>query len=854
MPWNKHIYSLFSLLIFIVIIVSYVKIDSSSVLTDDIAYYDETTGCTSNNYEQNDFLIVQNIQMFLSNESYFNGPLNNMYDSKLQNSLKNFQKAMGIRIDGIVGPTTYKTMQKYDSCTKKSYLDYIICFNGDYKAYKQCTGPSKNYILEVEVISKAISTSEDISEKKDCDDGGKMWHGEIGTLWNTMRESTTYKNCDEHRLAKNAGFDFIELPIPGVTPGVGLGGPSSPSSPSSPSISPTINNLGSTISIAENQKAVVAISATGTGSLTYSLSGTDSRLMSVDTSGVITLNSDADYEQKTSYAANAIATNSVGSATKAFTVNITDVTEKYTVNTLIVYDIDNLVDGNSAYDSVSELTSYMTNTVVPAQNTMLTNSGVTNLEIAFTGLYHWTLAEATYAGSPYNSATTKISLDFDVYKEKIKKGADSLGAYLPGNGNSSVVWDDTTKRRNAPFVMSSSLSFATGKIYGHEWGHSIGLVHSRNQSSSPAETGDGITDYAHGYYVSSGNTFSTTMGYGFVGCGIYSNPDLTCAGDDDDTFFVDDNDGTEGSQAAGEANVSDSSRVLQEYAHEYERLGAETNYGVSVGDFSVKSNAYFPLIHNGTASYSFTESISETSSGTKTIYVKKGSDVTISGTEYESYTWCDNSSCDLDVTASYSSQSGHKIGFEILVNSGNYYLNKVGWSGIFSTQKVTGSRNHYDRHFEAPCLFISHYMKTGQYNEADCSTRYAHQNVYGTSYTDTWSFTNNVKKELVVTPYGAYDAYKYTHSELSLTGSFDPDGAVQVLKFWFSPEVGLLMFEDELMRRWKLTAADTDGDGTDNASDTDDDGDGVLDTADAFPLDPNASADADSDGIADGDE
>ena len=47
---------------------------------------------------------------------------------------------------------------------------------------------------------------------------------------------------------------------------------------------------------------------------------------------------------------------------------------------------------------------------------------------------------------------------------------------------------------------------------------------------------------------------------------------------------------------------------------------------------------------------------------------------------------------------------------------------------------------------------------------------------------------------------------------------------------------------------------DTDGDGTANASDTDDDGDGVLDTADAFPLDPSASSDTDSDGIADGDE
>ena len=854
MGWSKYFFFLFSILLFIFI--SYEKIDPITVLTDDISYYEEITECTSNNYEQNDFLIVQNIQMFLYNESYFNGPLNNMYDSNLQNSLKNFQKAMGIRIDGIIGPTTYKAMQKYDSCTKKSHIDYIICFNGDYKAYKQCTGPSKNYTLEMEAISEDISTSEVISEKKDCDDGGKMWHGEIGTLWNAMRESTTYKNCDEHRLAKNAGYDFIEQPIPGVTPGVGLGGPSSPSSPSTPSISPTINNLGSAISIAENQKSVVAISATGTGSFTYSLSGTDSRLMSVDTSGVITLNSDADYEQKTSYSANAIATNSVGSATKAFTINVNDSIEKHVVNLMVVYDSDNLGEASSDYDTVSELSSYMSNTLIPAQNNMFTKSGITNLEMSFTGLYHWTLAEATYAGAPYNSAITKMSLDFDIYKEKIKLGADSVGGVLPGNGNTSFVWDDTIKRRNIPFTTSSTLDFRTGKIFSHEWGHAVGLVHSTNQSSNPASSA-GITSYAYGYYQDTGNTFSTTMAYGNAPCGIYANPDKTCWGVDDSSeyTFINENDGTGGTQAAGNASCCDTSRVLQEYAHEYERLGAETNYGVSVGSYSVKSNAYFPLIDSGTASYSFTESISETSTGTKTIYVKKEDNVTISSTEYERYTWCDHSSCDLNVTSHTATQSGHKIGLEILVNNGNYYLNKVGWSGAFGTQLASAnSKDHYDRHFEAPCLFISHYMKTGQYNEPDCSTRFAHQSVYGTSYTDTWSFTNNVKKELVVTPYGAFDAYKYTHTQLSLTGSYDTDGAVQVLKFWFSPEVGVLMFEDELMRRWKLTAVDTDGDGTDNASDVDDDGDGVLDTADAFPLDPNASADADSDGIADGDE
>lgn len=44
---------------------------------------------------------------------------------------------------------------------------------------------------------------------------------------------------------------------------------------------------------------------------------------------------------------------------------------------------------------------------------------------------------------------------------------------------------------------------------------------------------------------------------------------------------------------------------------------------------------------------------------------------------------------------------------------------------------------------------------------------------------------------------------------------------------------------------------DSDGDGAGNACDADDDNDGVPDTMDAFPLDPDESADSDSDGVGD---
>ena len=93
------------------------------------------------------------------------------------------------------------------------------------------------------------------------------------------------------------------------------------------STSLVISNLNATISVDENQKSVVTVNATGTGGLTYSLSGTDAHLMSIDGSGVITLNSNADYEQKTSYSATVGVSDSVGSTSKSLNVSINDVTE-----------------------------------------------------------------------------------------------------------------------------------------------------------------------------------------------------------------------------------------------------------------------------------------------------------------------------------------------------------------------------------------------------------------------------------------------------------------------------------------------------------------------------------------------
>ena len=63
--------------------------------------------------------------------------------------------------------------------------------------------------------------------------------------------------------------------------------------------------------------------------------------------------------------------------------------------------------------------------------------------------------------------------------------------------------------------------------------------------------------------------------------------------------------------------------------------------------------------------------------------------------------------------------------------------------------------------------------------------------------------------------------------------------------------MGIVQYRDHLGRIWKLESADTDGDGQDNKTDNDDDNDGVLDTNDAFKLDPDSSTDSNADGIPD---
>ena len=106
-----------------------------------VQYYLLFNECRPTDYSETDFLVVENIKVFLSNEGYYTGTVDEVFDTQLVSSVKDFQKDMGIRIDGVIGPTTHKMMQNYDSCSKTSKVDLISCYGGDYKAYLECTSP-----------------------------------------------------------------------------------------------------------------------------------------------------------------------------------------------------------------------------------------------------------------------------------------------------------------------------------------------------------------------------------------------------------------------------------------------------------------------------------------------------------------------------------------------------------------------------------------------------------------------------------------------------------------------------------------------------------------------------------------
>ena len=785
--------------------------------------------CEERDYSSTNFLDVSNIQEFLKNENFFEGKFKGYFNDDLLGSIKKFQKFAGIRVDGIIGPTTHKAMTSFDPCNRTIQAKLIEC--GDYLAYRECVWFFGNSKLNIDATPILTTTTTTIPECKDENFNPY-------TLYDLEGNANTVMTCRNEQDAMNLGYTFTNNPNP----------PSVSSVSSVSSTLPTVTNLGS-VTIAENQTSVVTINATNpaSGSMTYALSGTDAHLMTVDSDGVIVLNSNANYEEKSTYSLTAEVTNSNGTTSEAFTINVSDTSEDGIIDLLYVAaggarDIDESTMNTSIDDDIT------------TNNTIFTDSQV---DITYTKRAFLDSTETFNVTA--NQEFYDLWQDSDDSKNKVKYGADYVvffsgkvanpdptdfsyryGPYSGFNPNGildSSIDNTTNWSANvggnllvtyAYFSCNAFTLVCTGPLIAataHELGHNLNGNHSRTQISSAASGSGYNFGYQGGVYQDgfvtimayNGRAFEQGNDYSQSSTGTFSNPDINCTGDQGTSY------------PCGVENEADFARYLNENKFKYQDMLHRTNLGETTDTYSILSTAYFPLNDGGTAT--FTDG-----SNTKTFYTIKGSDTTVSSTTYQTFKWCDDATCNL-------SGSDKKIALEIYVNNGNYYLKSQHFDQHYGLGSAGGS---VALTFTAPCLFMEKYQVLGDYAEADCNSSVQY---FDATEGNSYNFHNYTSKELAYSPYGSYDTKKFQYTY------YDRDShVIERYVFWLSDQVGVVKFLDSNDVLWRLTAVDSDGDGTDNAADTDDDGDGVADTSDAFPLDPNASSDADSDGIADGDE
>ena len=851
MGWRINSFIIFVISIFVLTITFSISVVASEPFPND-----NIENCVQTNYNNTDFLEITNLNYFLEKEGFLSGKIESYMTMSLKLAIKNFQRFAGIKVDGIIGPSTHKAMTSFNNCTRAVEAELIEC--SGYLAYKECTFfVAAKYEVSIEPSSVTTTTI----PPQVCDDETFKPY----TLYTSSGEANTVMSCRNEKEALASGYFYYANPKP------------TPSSSESKSTSLVILNLNSTISIDENQKSIVTVNATGTGGLTYTLSGTDAHLMSINGSGVITLNSNADYEQKTSYTATVGVSDSVGSTSKSLNVSINDVTEYTTINIRSWYDDATLPNCQDfIIENGSAICGIRTPTLLDAtrsetelwQNRRFSITDV-DLRINLLPPLEWTSLTSTESG--YLNSDTEDAINIFVGNEQINKDRVRNGIQVP---HLIQTWGQSSSAylgiiNGIPYAknhMASTGVIRSFSAFGHELGHSLGLNHAVNQSSEAATYEAGT--YNYGYYDSV-NNIGTVLSYNGISCFLYSNPDKLCptqaerdtretqglfdpSGTDLDKWL----DGTWGTIPAG-TSQADSSRFLQENLIYYERLIPNTNYGVSVGSDYVSTMSLLPQFNGASASYSYTENLPGlTTPDSLTMYSTVADNETENSTTYSTLTWCSVQNCDIIYVNPFAweEKTGYnaRVGYQFYLNQGNLYLKRAMPIYEFATNT---QGNHIN--YPTPCLQINKYMKIGDYIETDCTSR--REDIFAGAVDKTnWNFTNVVDKELVVTPYGTFDAYKIitSHSKSHFfngnieNARFDHNKLI----FWVAPDTGIVMFEDERHRRWKLTAMDSDGDGTDNKTDTDDDNDGVLDVNDALPLDPNSSTDDNNDGRADEDE
>ncbi len=584
---------------------------------------------------------------------------------------------------------------------------------------------------------------------------------------------------------------------------------------------PIISISSTEITIPENQTNVVDIVASDADGdpLSYSLSGTDSAYFSISISGELSFINPPDYETKSSFEVTVSVSDGALSDSKNLVINISNVL--YEVDLLVYYAPDML----SKYTSENGVETRVLYLIESANNALKRSQS--EVQFRLLKLLPYDVDVNNQSG---NTIFSSLLGRGKIKKDQIMYGADyfilisrwdSAKGQTGGTASIDLTIDNLTDWDAAHGYLSAwsvdpnwsepgCNPCFPDKVFAHELGHNLGSGHW------PGETGQ---SYAYGHRVD-GNTdgdftdsfdWGTVMSYNDISPDYFSNPNVSC----------------KNGLACGVVNVSDNTKWYNNLGTRFSSILPASSLDNSNTSNKINIKNFFPKISGGISTFS-------NAGSTRIFQVTEFSDVDINGQIYKSFKW------------ENSSNGNPKMAYYFYEKDNKYYINRTDYEAgyKFSNQDEYTLYNNNNL-----CIFFDSFQSVGNYLARDCSN--AHHGDPPV-YNDVFHFNHFIKSENISVPYGSFSTIKYVFTLWDNNNSpYSDTPYLMHTIFWLNSEMGIIQYRDHLGRIWKLESTDSDGDGIDNKLDDDDDNDGVLDSSDAFKLDPTASVDSNSDGIPD---
>ena len=584
---------------------------------------------------------------------------------------------------------------------------------------------------------------------------------------------------------------------------------------------PIISISSNEITIPENQTNVMNIVASDADgdALSFALSGPDSAYFSISSSGELSFINLTDYETKSMFLVTVSVSDGSLSDNKDLVINISDIT--YEVDLLVYYAPDML----SKYTSENGVETRVLYLIESTNNALIRSKS--EVQFNLLKLLPYDVDVSNQSGNTIFSSL----LD----REKIKKdqviyGADyfilisrwdSAKGQIGGTASIDLTIDDLTDW-DASHGYLSAWSVDPNwsepgcnpcfpdKVFSHELGHNLGSGHW------PGESGQ---SYAYGHRVD-GNTdgdftdsfdWGTVMSYNDISPDYFSNPNVTC----------------KNGSACGVLNVSDNTKWYNNLGTRFSNILPASSLDNSNTSNKININNFFPKISGGVSTFS-------NAGSTRIFRVTEFSDVDINGQVYKSFKW------------ENSSNGSPKMAYYFYEKDNKYYINRTDYEAGYKFSNQDEYTLYDDNDL---CIFFDSFKSVGNYLARNC--RNAH---YGDPpiYNNVFHFNHFIKSENISVPYGNFNTIKYVFTIWDNNNSpYSNTPYLMHTIFWLNPEMGIVQYRDHLGRIWKLQSTDSDGDGIDNKLDEDDDNDGVIDSSDAFKLDPSASVDSNADGVPD---